>query len=180
MFYTYVHTRNDTNKVFYVGKGVKYRANAKGSRNAYWHNIVNKYGHKVEILAYWDTEEEALSHERLLIACFADMGYELANLTEGGETSSPCQETKDKIAKALTGRKRTLMERQNMSIGQRNKVISPEQKAEIAKKVSAKLKGIKRSEDFKEKMRARKQSDSSRAKISESLKAYWQKRKESN
>ena len=175
MFYTYVHTRNDTNKIFYIGKGVKYRASAKGSRNAYWHNIVSKYGYKVEILAYWDTEEAALSHERLLIGCFTDMGYELANLTEGGETSSPCQETKDKISKALTGRKRSSEECKNIALGQKNRKHTSEHKA----KISDALLGIKRSEEFKAKMRARKQSTDSKSKISESLKAHWQERKES-
>lgn len=174
MHYTYAHTRNDTGKIFYIGKGVKYRATAKGSRNAYWHNIVNKYGYKVEILAYWDTKEEALSHENLLISCFQGMGYELANLTEGGETSSPSQETKEKIAKALTGRKRSPEECKNIAIGQKGRIHTDEHKA----KISAKLIGIKKSEAFREKMRARRQSDQSKSKITESLKLYWKKRKE--
>jgi len=49
--YTYCHTRNDTGQVFYIGKGVKYRANATKNRNQYWKNIVEKYGYSIEILA---------------------------------------------------------------------------------------------------------------------------------
>jgi hypothetical protein len=174
MHYTYAHTRNDTGKIFYIGKGVKYRANAKNSRNPYWHNVVNKHGYTVEILAYWNTEEEALSHESLLIGCFKDMGYDLANLTEGGETSAPSQETKAKISKTLTGRKRSLEECKNIAIGQKGRKHTEEHKA----KISAKLIGAKKSDEFRAKMRARRQSEDSKSKISESLKLYWQQRKE--
>lgn len=83
MFYTYCHTRNDNGLIFYIGKGVNNRLNHK-SRNVYWKNIANKHGFKAEILAYWNTEKEAFDHEKLLINCFNDMGYKLANLTNGG------------------------------------------------------------------------------------------------
>jgi len=59
------------------------------TRNSHWQNVVNKYGKPhVELLAGWDTEEEALDHERLLIACFRDMGVELTNKSDGGEGTS--------------------------------------------------------------------------------------------
>ena len=55
-------------------------------RNNYWHKIVNKYGKPdVQILARWDTEQEAFDHEVLLISCFRELGHKLANLTDGGE-----------------------------------------------------------------------------------------------
>jgi len=58
-------------------------------RNSHWQNIVNKYGRPhVELLARWDTETEALDHEKLLISCFRDMGYKLANKAEGGTGAS--------------------------------------------------------------------------------------------
>ena len=47
IFYTYVHVRLDTNKVFYVGKGKLRRAYSKQHRNKYWNNVVNKCGYKV-------------------------------------------------------------------------------------------------------------------------------------
>lgn len=87
MFYTYAHTRNDTGKIFYIGKGSNYRATAK-NRNKHWKNIVNKFGYKVKILAYWDSEKDALDHEFLLISCFKNMGYELANKANGGDVNS--------------------------------------------------------------------------------------------
>jgi hypothetical protein len=85
MFYTYVHTRNDTGKIFYIGKGTGPRAWKTTRRNKYWKSVQQKHGITVEVLAHWDTEAEALDHEKLLIACFRDMGYKLANMTDGGE-----------------------------------------------------------------------------------------------
>lgn len=130
-FYTYAHSKPD-GTIFYIGKGRKNRAYDLVKRNVYWKRVVEKYGQPtVEILANWKTEAEAFDHEILLISCFKDMGYKLANLTNGGEGStgfkhsqesiekivkiktenpskywlgkSRSQETKDKISKALMG-----------------------------------------------------------------------------
>lgn len=84
MFYTYAHQKPN-GPIFYIGKGSEKRANATDNRNKHWHNVVNKHGREVKLLAKWDTEEDALSHERLLIACFRDMGIKLVNVTSGGE-----------------------------------------------------------------------------------------------
>ena len=81
--YTYSHNKPDGTP-FYIGKGSGRRAFTKRT-NPYWKNIVAKYGYEVQILAYWNTHEQALDHEVLLISCMKDMGIELANMTEGGE-----------------------------------------------------------------------------------------------
>ena len=86
MFYTYAHYKTGTGEIFYIGKGKGKRYLSKtGRKNPHWHSIVNKYGFTSEILANWDTEEEAFEHEKLLIACFKDMGFKLSNLTNGGD-----------------------------------------------------------------------------------------------
>lgn len=88
MLYTYAHYKPEGG-LFYIGKGTKKRAFQMDGRNKYWQNIVNKYGRPhVELLARWDTEQEAFSHEKLLISCFKDMGFKLVNLTDGGEGTS--------------------------------------------------------------------------------------------
>ena len=88
MFYTYAHYKPQGG-LFYIGKGKPRRAYSMDTRNEHWQNVVNKYGRPhVELLASWDTEEEALDHERLLISCFRDMGVELTNKTDGGEGTS--------------------------------------------------------------------------------------------
>jgi len=93
MFYTYAHY-TPQGRLFYIGKGQGERANAFYKRGIYWNNVVKKYGTpKVEVLASWDTETEAFEHEKLLISCFKDMGYKLANLTDGGEGTSGYKHT---------------------------------------------------------------------------------------
>jgi hypothetical protein len=88
MFYTYAHTKPD-GTIFYIGKGSKRRAWKTHNRNKHWKSIVEKHnGFNVEILANWNTEQEAFDHEVLLISCFKDMNYILANKTDGGEGAS--------------------------------------------------------------------------------------------
>jgi len=108
VFCTYAHY-TPQGRLFYIGKGSgHYRANRMNGRNNYWNKIVAKYGKpSVQILADWDTEEEAFSHEVLLINCFRDMGYELANLTDGGDGTSGYKQTeehKEKTRKAKLGK----------------------------------------------------------------------------
>ena len=108
MFYTYSHTKPD-GTIFYIGKGIGLRAWKKTKRNQHWKNIVAKYKtYGVEILANWDTEKEALDHEILLISCLRDMGYKLANMTDGGDGTSGLKFTKEhkqKISDSLRGEK---------------------------------------------------------------------------
>jgi hypothetical protein len=84
MFFTYAHSKPN-GALFYIGKGSEKRAYAKDNRNPYWQHIVGKHGRTVDMLAGWDQEADAFLHEQFLIACFKDMGYQLANITDGGE-----------------------------------------------------------------------------------------------
>lgn len=100
MFLTYAHFKPD-GSLFYIGKGSQKRAYAKDNRNQYWKNIVKKHGFKVETLAKWNNESDALLHEQFLISCFKDIGHKLANITAGGEGISGYKhsvETKDKMS----------------------------------------------------------------------------------
>ena len=97
MFYTYSHATPE-GRIFYIGKGQGNRAHQLKYRNDRWKKIVNKYGKPtVQVLADWKTEIEALEHEMLLINCFRDMGYKLANLTNGGEGTSGYKHTLEQI-----------------------------------------------------------------------------------
>jgi hypothetical protein len=88
MFYTYAHYKPD-NTLFYIGKGKRRRALSKESRNPYYKNIVEKYGNpKIELLAKWENEQDALDHEMFLISTFRQMGFDLANLSDGGTGTS--------------------------------------------------------------------------------------------
>ena len=86
MFYVYEHTRNDTNAVFYVGKGKGYRANSTKHRNQYWRNVVNKSGgFKTNYLAKDIDEELSYLCEQERIDQLKRLGAKLVNLTVGGE-----------------------------------------------------------------------------------------------
>jgi hypothetical protein len=104
-YYTYAHVRNDTNKIFYIGKGTGNRAYVTRDRNKFWKRIVTKHGHTVDILAYWPTEAEAFEHEKLLIECFRKMGYNLTNQTDGGEGISGLRHNEETRAKMSTSKK---------------------------------------------------------------------------
>ena len=116
MFYTYAHYKPEGG-LFYIGKGKRRRAYQLDNRNAHWNNIVAKYGKPyVQLLAKWDTEQEALDHERLLISCFRDMNFKLANICDGGQGTSGLghpawnkgltmpEESRQKLSKSLKGK----------------------------------------------------------------------------
>ena len=84
-FYTYMHTRKDSNQPFYIGKGSGSRAFWAHGRNNHWSNIAKKHGFDVTILANWESEKDAFEHEKFLISCFKDTGANLVNLTDGGD-----------------------------------------------------------------------------------------------
>jgi len=112
MFCTYAHY-TPQGRLFYIGKGSsERRAHYLSGRNNYWQKVVAKYGKPdVQILAHWDTEEEAFDHERLLISCFRELGHKLCNLTNGGDGTSGYKQTaehREKNRLASIGNKRAL------------------------------------------------------------------------
>jgi ribosomal protein L37AE/L43A len=85
MYYTYIHSSPE-GKVFYIGKGANDRAFSFNDRSQAWKRAVMQHsGIKIDILSHWKTEDEAYDHEKVLIACFNDMGYGLVNKTNGGK-----------------------------------------------------------------------------------------------
>jgi group I intron endonuclease len=108
MFYTYAHYRADDNRLFYIGKGKGNRYRRPFDRNKHWHHIADRHGFKTEILARWENEQDAFDHEKFLIKLFRDMGYVLANYTDGGDGSSGVkmtQEQKDVVSERFKGKK---------------------------------------------------------------------------
>jgi hypothetical protein len=113
-YYIYLHRRNDTGEVFYVGKGTntprgKYqRAFHKRKRSRVWNAIVSKSGYSIEILVDYFVEEDAFIMERQQIAFYGRYcdGGRLCNLTMGGEGSSgfvPTKKTREKLRQANSG-----------------------------------------------------------------------------
>ena len=85
MFYVYEHIRNDTNAIFYVGKGKKERAYRVNNRNQYWHNIANKTGFTVRFVVKDVDEELAYLVEQERIDQLEKLGIKLANICPGGK-----------------------------------------------------------------------------------------------
>lgn len=84
-YYVYIHRRNDTNDVFYVGKGRGYRAKSKEGRNVWWKAVANKHGFKVEYVEKSMSEESAYDLEAEVVKFYLECGYKLCNLAPGGK-----------------------------------------------------------------------------------------------
>ena len=112
MALVYRHRRLDTYEVFYVGIGsTSKRPYSKSGRNRHWHNIVNKVGYEVEVLAVGVTHNEAKELEVLLISEYGRKDLStgnLVNLTEGGDGAVGfivSEKTKEKLSKIHKGKK---------------------------------------------------------------------------
>ena len=94
-YYVYKHTFE--NNSIYIGKGTNNRAyrfdkSRSGSRR--WMNAYNKYGKpSVDILCYGLSETDSLEFEEFVISEYRDSGYDLCNLTDGGEGVSGYRHT---------------------------------------------------------------------------------------
>jgi|SRR3990167_1096852 len=207
-FCTYLHCRPD-GIPFYVGKGLPRRAKElHHGRNKYYRNIVAKYGVTniiVQITAHNLTEEEAHSHECFLIDHFRRLGYQLTNMTDGGEGASGHKHSTESIAKmsaALKGNKHCVgripspEHRAKISVLSKGKKLSLEQRAQISArrkgkannlgfkhteesiaKIRASKLGRKASAETRAKMSLQRHSADNRSKISASLKSHWDKKK---
>ena len=117
-FYTYLHCRPD-GIPFYVGKGCAGRGHSRRShdfkqnRNQHHRNIVAKHGYE-NILVYvfpCDSEQQSLADEIQQISQLRRDGYDLCNMTDGGEGISGHQHTiemRAKIGAASKGNKYAL------------------------------------------------------------------------
>jgi hypothetical protein len=139
----YCHTRNDTNEIFYIGKGSFTRAKTSGSRNQYWKNVVAKAsGFKVEIVAKNLSEKEALNFEILLIKKLREQSVKLTNITAGGEGTAGIKisdEHKEKLRQAKLGKKQSPEHIAKASATRRGKKYSDAH----CKAISESLKGKK-------------------------------------
>ena len=140
MFYAYAHVKPD-GAIFYIGKGKDRRAWDKDNRNTYWHNVVNKYGYEVKILAHDTDEELSLLCEIEAIDVYKRRGLSLCNMTKGGEGFSGGKHTEQariKMSLERKGQKNGMYGKKRPEItGKNHHMHNPE----IAKKVSEKLKG---------------------------------------
>lgn len=69
----------------YVGKGVDRRGFSAAGRNRRWRHTAAKHGVRVEIADYGLSTEDAYLLEMWLIAKLRHEGFELCNMTDGGD-----------------------------------------------------------------------------------------------
>jgi hypothetical protein len=112
-FYVYLHRKQTDNSIFYVGKGTGKRAWKTSGRNSKWNRIVSKYGFTVDIVFDDLDEETAFACEKDAILELRSFGYDLCNMTDGGE--------------GATGRKLTNQQKQHLSDFQKKRVRSKEE-----------------------------------------------------
>jgi hypothetical protein len=154
-YYVYTYLREDGTP-YYVGKGKGNRAYLNGRSTPKPPQL-----DRIQIIKENLTEEAAFALERKLIAEYGrkDLGTGiLRNLTDGGEGVSGRVTKPESIEKRVaknTGKKRTLEQRERMSLaqkGRKSNEYTEEQKAEISRKISESQKGKAKSEEHKAKL----------------------------
>lgn len=156
MAIVYRHIREDTNEVFYVGMGEnEKRAYTEYKRSTAWKNVTNKTTFRVEIIFTNIGWEEACSKEKEFIKLYGrrDLGLgPLVNMTDGGEGGLGkiiTEKHKTAVSFAQKGRKRTPESINKFKQKMIGRILSEEHKKSIGKT----LIGIKRDDDFKEKVK---------------------------
>lgn len=136
-FFVYLHRRASNGKVFYVGKGCRYRHKSLWNRSQHWKNIVAKHGYTIEVVANGMTEKEAFDLEKKLISKYKDDG--LCNRTLGGEGASGVkvsEETKRKHKE----RRSSHEWRANLSKKARERFANPEFRKAHAERIRKQMK----------------------------------------
>ena len=202
VFYVYEHIRNDTNEIFYVGKGSNDRCFTKIGRNQHWHNIVNFAGFNVRMIFENITEELALELEKELIKELRKQGVPLVNYTDGGDGVSGYKHTnearakmsekktgvklepfseehKQKMSKAamgdnnpMYGKEITDEHRARLIVSAKAKVFSPEHRANLSKALIGRKFSAETRKKIGEAFKGKKLSEEHKQKISESLKGH--------
>lgn len=160
MVFVYIHTRLDTNEVFYVGIAKKpSRPYDRINRNPFWKRIVSKTDYNVEIVHQFKTWEDACKKEKELIMEYGrrDLGTgTLVNLTNGGDgilggkswkyKQGHTKETREKMSKIQSqnainrignpGKPHTKETREKLAEMRKGKSLSKETREKISKKLT--------------------------------------------
>lgn len=184
----YQHIRNDSGVVFYVGIGLRRRANSKRSRTMHWQSIVKEHGYKVDVLYENISMDEACSIEKELIKSIGKAcdGGTLINITDGGNCGSlgwkAPDETRKKMGDSHRGEKgfwfgkkhneETKKKFSEAKRGNRHHNYGKHLSEETRKNISLGNKGKKRTDELKALLSAivtgRKASDETKLKMSKS------------
>jgi hypothetical protein len=164
MPHVYRHIRLDKNEPFYIGIGLdninKRAFEKKARRSDWWNRIANKHGYVVHILYEDVSIEFAKEKEKEFIALYGrlDLGTgTLCNLTDGGDGINGWKapaETIERMKNAAKLRGTFMLNTPEIiakrAESNRGKKRTPEQ----CEKLAAWQRGISKSKEFSEKMRA--------------------------
>lgn len=146
-FFGYKHyTLEEKPRCFYVGKGLKGRANSQRSRNHKWHAIVKCYGFRVEICFGPVTNEEAckweienIALEKTFNICHdhkkldSDIG---CNFTRGGDGWRAGNIASEETRKKLSDIQRIVQNRPEVKQHQREVQTGKKRSQETREKLS--------------------------------------------
>lgn len=135
--YVYVHLNADDGIPHHVGIGytIDRPWEMTASRNKKHKNKVNKHGVRVEILASDLTLEQACFWEVRWIAALRAAGYELTNLTDGGEGTKGFKPSEETRAKMRGPRPIISKQKQGHWTGELNPNKKIENKTKISKRM---------------------------------------------
>jgi hypothetical protein len=151
-YYVYEWIRLDTNEPFYVGKGCGNRWKELLNRNNWFLRIVNKIPCVVNILHDNLKEQMAYDLEVWYIREYRDIiGYNMCNISDGGEGSGLCGE-----ANGFYGKHHT--EETKQKIGEKSKErnqgeLNPFYGKHHSEETKQKMRGRKKSQEEIEKIR---------------------------
>lgn len=176
-FYAYIHCKPD-GVPFYVGKGHGKRSHSMNNRSRWHKGIVKKYGPPLVAVLPCSTETTSFELEKGLIKCLRRSGVVICNLTDGGEGSSgyvTSDEAKQKIAKAITGIKRS--EEFKAKMREIGKVRGFSESAKKARQVAirGRVQSVEEKELRASKLRGKKRPDVA-LKVSATLRLWWAER----
>lgn len=142
IFFVYLDwTQEIVPRCFYVGKGLEERIN-KYERNSDWKVIADTFGWRREVVCASCVEDDAYADEKWLIAYHDTFNGWGANLNEGGRgQKSGWKHTKASRIKISEAQKGHVP----WSRGKKHPTAGP--------KISIKMRGLKRTEETKEKLR---------------------------
>lgn len=159
----------------YVGIGTHQRPYNFSSRNGPWRQIRERHGlPDVVVLGEYDTRDAACLAEVHLIAALRQMGFDLANLTTGGDSGGSLSDaTRRKMSDAHLNRVRSDEERRAASERSRATWRNPELRQKMLNAIRASMANTRRRAECSERSRASMADPTRRLQIADKLREHW-------